>query len=92
MASGIYNEPLPPVLPPVRRTMAVLFNEFLEWTLDQQLLVILSLPLVLMYVIIHVIAFFVRFFVQELWRKKFVCLRESGSAKENGRALRSELS
>ena len=68
MNSGIFNLPLPPVLPPVRRTFADLFNEFQEFNWTEQLLVILSLPLALMFLIIYLIAFSVWFLVQELWR------------------------
>ena len=68
MNSGIFNLPLPPVLPPVRRTFADLFNELQEFNWTEQLLVILSLPLALMFMIIYLIAFSVWFLVQELWR------------------------
>ena len=70
MNSGIFNLPLPPVLPPVRRTFEDLFNEFQEFQRYEQLLVILSLQIqiVPMALIIYLIAFFVWFLVQELWR------------------------
>ena len=68
MNSGIFNLPLPPVLPPVRRTFADLFNEFQEFNWTEQLLVILFLPLALMFIPFILIAFSVWFLVQELWR------------------------
>ena len=71
MNSGIFNLPLPPVLPPVRRTFEDLFNEFQEFQRYEQLLVIrllLRRLLVLMAWIIYLIAFFVWSLVQELWR------------------------
>ena len=57
MNSGIWNLPLPPVLPPVGRTFAELFNEPREWPLDQQLLLMVFLILILpiLYIVVVVV-------------------------------------